>query len=111
MSDWIKVRLKWRYKDQTGTYEDTESKSAWLDDDGNPNYFAWEEGNFSCDCNRATFFGLGEDWPCGEKIEVISIEPLHPSPGHRPGDSQQSPGNHLLVTTHVDTCPDQVKKR
>lgn len=28
--------------------------------------YLWIDGNWSCDCNRAAFFGEETDWPCGE---------------------------------------------
>ncbi len=80
MSDRARVRIQWRYKDKTGTYEDPIGEgSVSFDEDGNPNFFWWEEGNASCDCNRSAFFGLvnrdEDEWfPCGETIEVLSME-------------------------------------
>ncbi len=36
-------------------------------------YFMWEEGNFSCDCNRGSMFDDG-DYPCSEGLfEVVKI--------------------------------------
>lgn len=70
----FRVRVHWVCGDKTGAYEDI-VKSAWVDS-GRPNYFWWEEGNASCDCNRANFFGLGEEWPCGETIRITKIEPI-----------------------------------
>lgn len=43
--------------------------------------FWWEEGNASCDCNRILMLGreypeLEEDDPnCGDKIELINVNP------------------------------------
>jgi len=57
--------MNWEYKDKHGYYE--------YDFNGfyppESAYFMWEEGNFSCDCNRSIFFGLPE-MDCGEKIEI-----------------------------------------
>ncbi len=43
-----------------------------------PNMFIWEEGNYSCDCNRSIFFlGLDVDnhFNCDEDIfEIIKYE-------------------------------------
>lgn len=38
----------------------------YLREDGSPNMFMWEDGNYACDCNRRLFFarvnGEDEDW-------------------------------------------------
>lgn len=34
--------------------------------------FLWEEGNFSCDCNRSEFFGI-EQLPCGDSIKLVQL--------------------------------------
>jgi hypothetical protein len=83
MSDdkWLRVRLSWRWRDKAGTYEDPVGKgTAWRDEEtGEPNFFMWEEGNYSCDCNKAVLFGLDEDesyaaeQPCGEEIEISNL--------------------------------------
>lgn len=36
-------------------------------------WWVWSEGNFSCDCNRAIFFG-DEDETCGESRFKVNIE-------------------------------------
>lgn len=42
-------------------------------DDGEPGTYIWEEGNFSCDCNRELFFARAGDedddldGPCGDQ--------------------------------------------
>tara|TARA_R110001599_G_scaffold101758_5_gene260064 strand:- start:353 stop:586 length:234 start_codon:yes stop_codon:yes gene_type:complete len=42
---------------------------AWQDH----HYFMWEEGNWSCDCNRGLMFD-GEDYECGDDLfEVVKI--------------------------------------
>ena len=40
--------------------------------------FIWEEGNFSCDCNRGIFFyGNQEDYPChswvGQRFTILKF--------------------------------------
>jgi len=77
----FRARMKWRYKDQIGEYTEPDrgpdAGSVWRDEDGKLNFFMWEDGNYSCDCNRARFFGLGgpdEDWPCGDEIEISDLE-------------------------------------
>lgn len=50
--------------------------------DEDANTFIWEEGNFSCDCNRGIFFdrATGEekddsDYPCGDdSYAVLSVK-------------------------------------
>jgi hypothetical protein len=58
---------------QTGYTRTIEHEYA---DDGHAIYM-WEDGNYSCDCNRSIFLynlGLDESWPCGEgKILVTEI--------------------------------------
>lgn len=43
-------------------------------------FFIWEEGNYSCDCNRHTLFfmnsnyeGFIEDFPCGDEAYSVNI--------------------------------------
>lgn len=40
--------------------------------------YQWGVGNFSCDCNRATFCDLAvwvDEYPCGnERFDIVSIE-------------------------------------
>jgi hypothetical protein len=72
----FRIRVDWRCGDKSGRYEATESfepaPSGEVVDDA-ALYYNWEEGNYSCDCNRSRFFGLGS-WPCGDTIEVTDIE-------------------------------------
>lgn len=40
--------------------------------------FIWEDGNFSCDCNRSLFIQQDcdptfEELPCGEEIKLMRI--------------------------------------
>lgn len=35
--------------------------------------YMFEEGNYSCDCNRADFLKLDDDWKCGETIEMVEF--------------------------------------
>ncbi len=51
--------------------------SVWLDEDGEPNWYMWEDGNYSCNCNRALFFlGAGLDSvACGDgRFEILKRE-------------------------------------
>ena len=68
----MKVRLHWSTRDdRTGTYdtEVPESEEA----PGLPEMYMWEDGNNSCDCNRAQMF-LGERWDCGMALIITKIE-------------------------------------
>lgn len=56
-----------------------------LEEDGSFDTYLWEEGNYSCDCNRALFFarvnGEEEDWelPCSDieySVEIFLGEEL-----------------------------------
>lgn len=70
-----RVRIHWRLGDKEGVYEDPpESPTLWQDDSG-VNYWMWEEGNYACDCNRSTFFGL-DKVSCGDKIEIVSMDAI-----------------------------------
>ncbi len=50
--------------------------------DSSPNPFIWEEGNYSCDCNRRIFFEDAGDeeerdfdeYPCGEESFSVNLE-------------------------------------
>lgn len=71
--DNLKVQPEWALGYASGTYTDPDDyPSAWLDEEGNPNFFVLEEGNYSCDCNRATAFGL-PDMVCGDQIQISNL--------------------------------------
>lgn len=56
-----------------------------IGEDGQPSIYIWEDGNFSCDCNRALFFGEfmnDENVPdvdCGDVKYSVRIS--HPESG------------------------------
>lgn len=59
----------------TGEVRIHEMASGWFSEQEHPEYI-WEEGNFSCDCNRGDFFRdvKGEpeqDDPCGNHLYVV----------------------------------------
>lgn len=66
---WVAVKAEIRLN-ATGEVRDCSTEGIILAGDQNPVTYIWEEGNFSCDCNRAIFFGAkGADGPnsrCGE---------------------------------------------
>lgn len=47
-------------------------------DDGVVDPFIWQEGNFSCDCNRDIFFegnqDEDDDMPCSNTIYSVNLE-------------------------------------
>ncbi len=51
----------------------------YLDEDGLPNTFMWQDGNYACDCNRRLFFarvnGEDEDWEscCSDTEYSVNI--------------------------------------
>jgi hypothetical protein len=53
--------------------------NAWLEDrDHEPSTFIWDDGNYACDCNRATFFAeaVGEPDPdreCGDGAFAVRL--------------------------------------
>lgn len=50
-------------------------------DDGDDEWveYMWTEGNMACDCNRAKYFGIIGDPPCGHsRFELIGIERIEP---------------------------------
>jgi hypothetical protein len=72
-----KVRVAWRWGDKSGVYETPDSSPSFLHIDeeyGGYSDFWWEEGNGACDCNRASMFLGIEDKPCGNEIEIESID-------------------------------------
>jgi len=38
--------------------------------------FMYYDGNYSCDCNRASFAGIDDDMGCGNTLELVSLEPV-----------------------------------
>lgn len=48
-------------------------------EDGVPNDYIWEDGNYACDCNRATFFGSEyvddgrKHFPCGHTAFSVNL--------------------------------------
>ncbi len=67
---WVDVAIHIR-KNDTGEIR-VRQDQIWLSDDDVPDPYIWEDGNYSCDCNRRLFFaranGDEEDWDsgCGE---------------------------------------------
>ena len=75
LESFVRVSVHWRYKGQEGWYHERDGRGSCWEEDGELNTFMWDEGNYSCDCNRARFFGFVA-FPCGDTIEVLEIVPL-----------------------------------
>ena len=75
---WVGVRIRWYYDGEEGVYEDAPGhESCPLDPlTFAPNTFLWDEGNYSCDCNRAMLFFGWDAMPCGETIEILTLHPV-----------------------------------
>lgn len=62
----------------TGETRERESCIFWWHRDKGPHLYNWEDGNFSCDCNRAMFFAdaAGEpdpDVPCSDGLFSVRL--------------------------------------
>jgi hypothetical protein len=79
-----RMRIEGTYKGVAWVYEDADNKKSgvfWPDDDGT-NYYYWEDGNYSCDCNRSQYlpselklqFGITNK--CGGAILIDRIIPM-----------------------------------
>jgi hypothetical protein len=61
---------------KTGYYKTTDAEVNERED-GTPNLYIWEEGNYSCDCNRGIFFGEDyDDVKCGDGKYLVKIKVL-----------------------------------
>ena len=79
-STWIEIIAHIR-NNQTGEIRQYKDDAIWDEDNGCPHLFIWEEGNYSCDCNRKIFWGdsIGheyedEETPCGDGDFSINLE-------------------------------------
>lgn len=77
--------IVWIKKNETGEirhYEDTLIEGC---DEGLPNIYIWEEGNYGCDCNRRLFFARvkdeDEDWETECSDGLYSVNLQNPSTG------------------------------
>jgi hypothetical protein len=71
----IKAIAKIR-KNETGEIRDHDITIMWEGEDGEDgrwNTWIWEEGNFSCDCNRASFFGDDDEIQCSDGRYSVNI--------------------------------------
>ncbi len=71
---WVK-ELAIITKNDTGEKVEYETEAIWDSEESRPSTSNWEYGNFSCDCNRANWFG-DDDETCGEdRFSVTLINP------------------------------------
>lgn len=56
----------------TSTYETKEVRQT-IHGEIEPYLFNWQEGNYSCDCNRGLFFD-GNEHPCGDGRYLVKIQ-------------------------------------
>lgn len=71
---WVTARVHIR-NNATGVVHTYESQEVLIDGVEHPETFIWEEGNFSCDCNRAAFWGLvDEETECGEGKFSVNLQ-------------------------------------
>jgi len=85
-SHWVLVTARVR-KNDTGEMREYQSETIIDDGEAHPSTYIWEDGNYSCDCNRRLFFGYaaGEggmdeiDHPCGEG--AFSVQLVNPVTG------------------------------
>ena len=76
-----KTRIVLKYKDKEYVLEE----ENWMSKDeytNEWNWYIWEEGNYSCDCNRSLF--LHRKYPefsefehCGNEIELVDYEVIN----------------------------------
>jgi hypothetical protein len=69
------VKIEWEdtLTGDHGTWEESDFASVWKNDNGKWDLFMWQDGNYSCDCNRKIFFtGLDlDESSCGNKRFII----------------------------------------
>lgn len=74
---WVKCIAEIR-KNDIGEVREIETDEVLKNGSETPNIFNWEENNFSCDCNRAIFFGRanGEelDEPCSDGKYSVNLK-------------------------------------
>jgi hypothetical protein len=70
----IRTLLTFRYNDQLYEVADTFGYPEYDPDKDIENSWRWwyEEGSGSCDCNRSRMCGI--TLPCGDTIELLSLE-------------------------------------
>lgn len=73
------LKLIWEYMDESGEFISPSVLYSVNLKTGEIQCSMWEDGNWSCDCNRAEMFGLTSKYPthtfpCGDSISVISME-------------------------------------
>lgn len=75
---YVKVIAQIRHN-ETGEVRDYETEDLMTGDETVPHTYIWEEGNYSCDCNRRLFFLRAkgeeepEEVPCGEDTFSVRL--------------------------------------
>ena len=72
---WIKILVKIK-NNQTGEVKNYPTEGIWDEVNEHASTWIWEEGNFSCDCNRDIFFNglpFSDDHECGEGKYSVNI--------------------------------------
>lgn len=78
---WVRIVAKIRHN-PTGEVRDYPTEGIWDGDDDQTTRYIWEDGNFSCDCNRSLFFySHAEDMEadCGD--DLFSVNLVNPRTG------------------------------
>ncbi len=63
----------------TGIVREYQDDAVLMNGDAEPSVFIWEDGNYSCDCNRRLFFaraaGEDEDWDseCSDGLYSVRV--------------------------------------
>jgi hypothetical protein len=80
-----RVRITGKYQGKPFVYEDPPGREGYgfgwneLDGEGRltQSEYWWDEGNMSCDCNRAMFVDPELELPCGhDQVHIDRIEPI-----------------------------------
>lgn len=70
----VLVRIR---RNSDGKIVEMHDQLYWEAGDDEPSFSSWENGNYSCDCNRSEFFGDRIDHVCSEgKYSVNLINPV-----------------------------------
>lgn len=77
MVNWCKITAH-ILNETTGEIKISEHDAIYDRDTDGPSLFIWEEGNFSCDCNRSLFFD-GKTHACGDEKFKVNIYNLKES--------------------------------
>jgi hypothetical protein len=91
--DWVKIHVFLR-RNADGVVRIYETDGLLDDDDATFHDYVWEEGSFSCDCNRYLFFQRAaqepeaDDRPCGDSEYTVWI--VNPANGATVYDEREA---------------------